>query len=214
MDKSSVLTEIKKSGIVAIIRTDSAETSEKAAEACLAGGIKAIEVTFTLSDAPAVISRLAKRHGDKIIIGAGSVLDPETARTAILNGAQYIVSPCLNLNTVKLCNRYGIPCMPGAMTVKEVVEAMEAGADIIKVFPSEVFGPRIIKAFMAPLPQAQLMPTGGVTLDNVHEWFSAGAVAVGVGGSLIAGYKDGKYSQITQNASDYVAKIKATRHDK
>jgi 2-dehydro-3-deoxyphosphogluconate aldolase/(4S)-4-hydroxy-2-oxoglutarate aldolase len=147
-----------------------------------------------------------------MILGAGTVMDPETARIAILSGAQYVVSPYLNIDTVKLCNRYRIPVMPGAMTIKEVVEGMEAGADIIKIFPGELFGPRIIKAIKGPLPQAQLMPTGGVDLDNVQEWIKAGAAAVGAGSSLTSGAKTGDYASITRKAKEFVAKIKETRN--
>jgi 2-dehydro-3-deoxyphosphogluconate aldolase/(4S)-4-hydroxy-2-oxoglutarate aldolase len=138
-------------------------------------------------------------------------MDAETARTAILAGAQYVVSPYLNLDTVKLCNRYRVPCMPGAMTIKEVVEAMEAGADIVKIFPGELFGPQIIKAILGPIPYAKLMPTGGVSLDNVEEWIKAGAVAVGVGSALTKGAKSGDYEAITRTAQEFIAKIRAAR---
>jgi 2-dehydro-3-deoxyphosphogluconate aldolase/(4S)-4-hydroxy-2-oxoglutarate aldolase len=158
-----------------------------------------------------VIEDLAKAYEGKIIIGAGTVLDPETARIAILSGAQYIVSPYLSRETLKLCNRYQVPCMPGVMTIEGVVEAMELGADIVKVFPGEAFGPGIIKAIKGPLPQASMMPTGGVSVDNVAEWIKAGAVAVGAGGSLTGGAKTGDYASITRLASEFVAKIKEAR---
>ena len=153
----------------------------------------------------------AKYKSGEIIIGAGTVLDPETARAAILAGAEYIVSPCLNVDTVKLCNRYQVACMPGAMTIKEVVECMEAGADIVKIFPGELFGPAIIKAIKGPIPQASLMPTGGVTVDNAGEWIKAGAVAVGAGSSLTAGAKKGDYESITTIARQFIQKIKEAR---
>ena len=138
-------------------------------------------------------------------------MDAETARTAILAGAQYVVSPYLNPDTVKLCNRYRVPCLPGAMTVMDVVECMEAGADIIKVFPGELFGPKIIKAIRGPIPYAKLMPTGGVSLDNVGEWIKAGAVAVGVGSALTKGAKTGDYEAITRTAQEFLARIRAAR---
>jgi 2-dehydro-3-deoxyphosphogluconate aldolase / (4S)-4-hydroxy-2-oxoglutarate aldolase len=144
-------------------------------------------------------------------LGAGTVLDPETARIAILAGAQFIVSPSLNPDTARLCNRYQIPYMPGAGTIREVLEAMECGADIIKVFPGETLGPAFVKAVKAPLPQASLVPTGGVTLENVGEWIRAGSVAVGVGSNLTAGAKTGDFSAITQLAQKFVEKIKEAR---
>lgn len=180
--KQQVVSKIKEGGLVAVIRAENSEQAFRITDACIEGGVAAIEITFTVPGAHDVIKDLSRKYSSgEIIIGAGTVLDPETARAAILSGAQYVVSPCLNTETVKLCNRYQIPCMPGAMTVKEVVECMEAGADIVKVFPGELFGPAIIKAIRGPLPQAQLMPTGGVSLDNVSEWIKAGAVAVGAG---------------------------------
>jgi 2-dehydro-3-deoxyphosphogluconate aldolase/(4S)-4-hydroxy-2-oxoglutarate aldolase len=138
-------------------------------------------------------------------------MDAETARTAILAGAQYIVSPYFNVETVRLCNRYRIACMPGAMTIKEVVEAMESGVEIVKLFPGELLGPAFIKAVRGPIPQVQLMPTGGVTLENVGDWIRAGAVAVGVGGNLTAGAKKGDYGSITTIAREFIGKIREAR---
>ncbi len=212
MKKSEVLKRITDCGVVAVVRAENAEQAVKIADACAAAGIAALEITFTVPGAADVIKELAKVYNKgEIIVGAGTVLDPETARAAILAGAQYIVSPCLNVETVKLCNRYQVACMPGAMTIKEVVDAMDAGADIVKVFPGELFGPKIIKAIKGPIPQATLMPTGGVSLDNVHEWISAGCVAVGVGGNLTAGAKTGDYASITEIGKQFVAKVKEAR---
>ncbi|NLW46191.1 MAG: bifunctional 2-keto-4-hydroxyglutarate aldolase/2-keto-3-deoxy-6-phosphogluconate aldolase [Firmicutes bacterium] len=210
--KEKVLAEIKRVGLVAVVRAESSEQAVKITDACIAGGVAAIEITFTVPGAHRVIEELAAKYqSGEIIIGAGTVLDPETARIAILSGAQYIVSPCLNLETVKLCNRYQVACMPGAMTIKEVVESMEAGADLVKVFPGELFGPAIIKAIKGPLPHAPLMPTGGVSLENVSQWIKAGAVAVGVGGKLTAGAKTGDYNSITAIGKEFVAKIQEAR---
>jgi len=144
-------------------------------------------------------------------LGAGTVLDPETARIAILAGAQFVVSPSLNPETARLCNRYQIPYMPGAATIREVIEAMECGAVIVKVFPGETLGPAFVKAVKGPLPQASLMPTGGVTLENVGEWIKAGSVAIGVGSNLTAGAKTGDFSSITHLARQFVEKIKEAR---
>ena len=172
-----------------------------------------IEVTMSVPGAIDVIKELAVYcNREEITLGVGSVLDPETARAAILAGAEYVVTPCLNPSVIKLCNRYQVPSMPGAMSVKEVVEAMEAGADIVKVFPGELLGPQFIKAVHGPIPQAPLMPTGGVAVDNVREWFAAGAVALGVGGSLTAGAKTGDYAAVTAAARLFVEKIKEARN--
>ena len=146
-----------------------------------------------------------------IILGAGTVMDAATARIAMLSGAQYIVSPYLDLETLKMCNRYRVAMMPGVMTVREAVMAMENGAEILKVFPGDLFGPKIIKDIRGPIPYAKMMPTGGVNADNVGEWIKAGAVAVGAGSSLTAGAKTGDYKQITETAKKFVANIKAAR---
>ncbi len=212
MDKEKVLTRISDVGIVAVVRAKNSEEAIKISDACLEGGVAAIEITFTVPRADKVIEDLAKRYPNgELILGAGTVMDPETARMAILCGAQYIVSPCFNADTVKLCNRYRVPVMPGAMTITEVVTAMEAGADIVKVFPGEAFGPKIIKAIKGPIPQAKLMPTGGVDVSNVGEWIKAGAVACGAGSSLTAGAKTGDYAAITKAGKDFVAAIQAAR---
>lgn len=212
MDKEKVISKICDVGIVAVVRAESSEQAKKIADACIEGGVAAIEVTFTVPGAHKVIEELAKTYSsEQLILGAGTVMDAETARVAILSGAQYIVSPYLNLETVRLSNRYRIPCMPGAMTIKEVVEAMEAGADIIKIFPGELFGPKIIKAIKGPIPYAKMMPTGGVDIDNVGEWIKAGAVAVGAGSSLTAGAKTGDYASITKMGKEFIKRIKEAR---
>ncbi|KYZ76834.1 ketohydroxyglutarate aldolase [Anaerosporomusa subterranea] len=212
MPKLQTLGKMTDCGLVAVVRAENSEQAIKIADACAAGGIAAIEITFTVPGAAKVIEDLAKVYqSGEIIIGAGTVLDPETARIAILSGAQYVVSPSINLDTIKLCNRYQIPIMPGAATIKEIVEAMEAGADIIKVFPGEAFGPSFVKAVKGPLPQAPLMPTGGVGLDNVADWIKAGCVAVGVGGNLTGGAKKGDYQSITDIAKQFIEKIRVAR---
>ena len=139
------------------------------------------------------------------------MLDPETARAAILAGAQFVVSPSLSPETARLCNRYQIPYLPGASTVTEVIKCLECGADIVKVFPGETLGPAFVKAVRGPLPQASLMPTGGVSLENVGEWIQAGCVAVGVGGSLTAGAKTGDFQSIAQMSRQFIAKIREAR---
>ncbi len=209
--KIEVLKKIVESGLVCVIRADTPDQASRIAEACALGGVAALEITFTVPGASGVIEHLAKNLAGKIIVGAGTVLDPETARIAILSGAQYIISPSLNPETARLCNRYQIPYMPGAGTIGEVVLAMECGADIVKVFPGEILGPTFIKAVKGPLPQASLMPTGGVSIENVSKWIEAGSVAVGVGGNLTAGAKTGDYASITSLAKQFVEKIKEVR---
>jgi 2-dehydro-3-deoxyphosphogluconate aldolase/(4S)-4-hydroxy-2-oxoglutarate aldolase len=209
--KIEVLRTITASGLVAVIRAESQDHAERIAEACALGGVAAIEITFTVPGASGVIEHLAKKSTGQILLGAGTVLDPETARIAILAGAHFVVGPALNPETARLCNRYQVPYMPGAGTIREVIEAMECGADIVKIFPGEILGPAFVKAVKGPLPQASLMPTGGVTLDNVADWINAGAVAVGVGGNLTAGAKTGDFASITQLARQFVEKIKEAR---
>ncbi len=212
MDKEKIITKICDSGIVAVVRAKDADQAIRIADACIEGGVPAIELTFTVPGAHHVIEELAKKYTpDQIILGAGTVMDSETARIAILSGAQYVVSPYFNLDTVKLCNRYRTACMPGAMTIKEVVEAMEAGADIVKLFPGEAGGPGMIKAIRGPIPYAKIMPTGGVDVNNVAEWIRAGAVAVGAGSSLTAGAKTGDYAAITAMGREFVKRIKEAR---
>ena len=212
MKKIEVLKRIVEGGIVAVVRADSEEKAEKISSACIQGGIKAIEVTFTVDGAANVIHSLRSKFSkEELLIGAGTVLDPETARIAILNGAEFIVGPSFNPQVALLCNRYAIPYLPGCMTIKEMVTAMESGADILKVFPGSVFGPDFVKAVKGPLPYANLMPTGGVSLDNVALWIKNGAVAVGVGGELTAPAKTGDYQQITVLAKEFVSKIQEAR---
>ncbi|MFJ7977089.1 bifunctional 2-keto-4-hydroxyglutarate aldolase/2-keto-3-deoxy-6-phosphogluconate aldolase [Peribacillus sp. JNUCC 23] len=213
-NKWEVIKKITDSGLVVVVRANDADEAKKITEACLKGGAAAIEITYTVPGATQVIEELAKEYQNEIIIGAGTVLDPETARIALLSGAEYVVSPYLNEETLKLCNRYQVPCMPGVMTVDGVVKAMELGADILKVFPGEAFGPNIIKAIKGPLPKSSLMPTGGVSLDNVGQWIKAGAVAVGAGGSLTASAKTGDYKTISSLAEQFVQKIKEARLEK
>ncbi|MET0647063.1 MAG: bifunctional 2-keto-4-hydroxyglutarate aldolase/2-keto-3-deoxy-6-phosphogluconate aldolase [Pyrinomonadaceae bacterium] len=212
MPKLDILRRIMDAGLVAVVRAESGGEARKVADAVLAGGCPAIEMTFTVPGAHRVIEELAKAYKpSELILGAGTVLDPETARIAILSGASYVVSPSLNPETVRLCNRYQVPVMPGAMTIRDVIEALELGADVVKLFPGEAFGPAIIKAIKGPLPQAPLMPTGGVDLSNVAEWIKAGAVAVGAGGSLTGGAKTGDFDSITKTARAFVEKIREAR---
>lgn len=212
IEKLETLRRIEEVGVVAVVRAENAEMAQKISKACIEGGIPAIEVTFTVPNADKVISTLKEKFTkEELIVGAGTVLDSETARIAILAGAQYIVSPGFDLETAKLCNRYQIPYMSGCMTITEMIKAMEAGADVIKLFPGSAFGPSFIKDVKAPLPQAPIMPTGGVSLENVDQWIKNGCIAVGVGGKLTAGAATGDYESITEIAKQFVAKVKEAR---
>lgn len=213
MKKLQVLTRIKECGVVAVVRADTKEEAVKISEACVKGGIQGIEVTFTVQDADQVIRELASlyQNNDKVVIGAGTVLDATTARIAILAGAQFVVSPTFDELTAKLCNLYQVPYMPGCMTLTEMKRALEAGVDIVKLFPGSVAGPDFVKAVKAPLPQVNLMPTGGVSLDNIDQWIGNGCVAVGVGGNLVAPAKTGDYDRITEYAEQYVQKVREAR---
>jgi 2-dehydro-3-deoxyphosphogluconate aldolase/(4S)-4-hydroxy-2-oxoglutarate aldolase len=205
MGKYDIIKRITDVGVVAVVRAETKEEAIKIAQACIDGGLPAIEVTFTVPHADEVIKILAQTFTkEELIIGAGTVLDSETARIAILSGATYIVSPGFQKETAMLCNRYQIPYMPGCLTITEMITAMEYGVDIIKLFPGSAFGPSYIKAVNGPLPQANIMPTGGVSLSNIDEWVKAGVVAVGVGGELTGPAKKQDYEGVKQNAKAFV----------
>jgi 2-dehydro-3-deoxyphosphogluconate aldolase / (4S)-4-hydroxy-2-oxoglutarate aldolase len=213
MKKIRVLTKLSEGGVVAVVRADSKEEAIHISDACISGGIKGIEVTFTIDGADAVIKQLVSHYQNNqdVVIGAGTVLDAATARIAILAGAEYIVSPCFDKETAKICNLYQIPYMPGCMTITEMKNALEYGVDIIKLFPGNAFGPEFVKAVKAPLPQVNIMPTGGVNLENVNQWIKNGCVAVGVGGNLTAPAKTGEFEKITEMARLYVRKVQEAR---
>jgi len=209
--KDWVLNRLREGGIIAVLRANGVDEAISMAEACMDGGIYAIEVAYTTPSAQKVIESLVTRYSEACI-GAGTVLDSETARISMLSGAQYIVSPYLDEGTMKICNRYRVPCLPGAMTIQEVVRALELGADIIKIFPGELHGPSFLKSILAPLPQAELMPTGGVTLANISDWFQAGAVALGIGGALIGRGEDKNYESIKSRAQKFVHEVQVVRN--
>ncbi|HOO26355.1 MAG TPA: bifunctional 2-keto-4-hydroxyglutarate aldolase/2-keto-3-deoxy-6-phosphogluconate aldolase, partial [Clostridiales bacterium] len=204
MDKELVLERICQSGVVAVVRAQSPDRALRIAQACLEGGISAIELTFTVPNAGEVIEELAKRYkSDEMLLGAGTVMDAQTARHAMMCGANYIVSPYFDEETVKICNSYRLAVMPGVMTVREAVLAMRTGADILKVFPGELFGPAIIKAIRGPLPYAKMMPTGGVTVENAGDWIKAGAVALGVGTALTGPADNEDYEAVKNRAEQF-----------
>ncbi len=214
MNKAEILKRIREIGILPVLRAASVDEAVALAEAIEAGGITALEITMTVPDAIEVMRSLKRRAGDRILIGAGTVLDPETARACILAGAQFIVSPALNVKTIEICHRYSIPIIPGALTPTEVVTAWEAGADVVKVFPcSALGGAKYLKSLKAPLPHIELIPTGGVSLSTAAEFLSAGAFALGVGADLVnpKAIAEGKPELITQTAKEYVEIIRKAR---
>ncbi len=185
MSRETTLKRILDSGIVAVVRAESAERLVEVVRALAEGGVAAVEITFTVPDALEVIARVRRELGDSIVLGAGTVLDPETARAALLAGAEYIVGPSLNLDVIRLCRRYDKVVMPGALTPTEVVAAWEAGADVVKIFPSDLGGAPYLRALRGPLPQVRMMPTGGVDLTTADSFLKAGACCLGVGSSLV-----------------------------
>lgn len=213
MTRHDALDLVVDSGIVAILRADSGEQLAAVAERLFAAGIRAIEVTFTVPGVLDVIRDVRRRLGDRILLGAGTVLDAETARAAILAGAEFVVSPVVRPEIIALSHRYDKLVMPGAFTPTEVLTAWEAGADVVKVFPAEVGGPSYIKALRGPLPQIRMLPTGGVNLENIGQFFKAGAVAVGLGSALVPrdALRAGNLDRIAELASQYVARVREAR---
>ncbi len=204
---------IQQCGVIAIVRTKSSGQLLEIAEAIRAGGIDVIEFTMTTPNALQTISQVADKSGDDVLLGAGTVLDPETARAAILAGARFLVSPSLNLRVIEMCNRYSVIAIPGAFTPTEIVTAWEAGADFVKIFPATPVGPGYIKDLLAPLPQLRLVPTGGVSLENTGDYIRAGAAAVAVGSNLV-GKKlvdEKRFDQLRETAQKYVAAVRGAR---
>ncbi|MGM0523415.1 MAG: bifunctional 2-keto-4-hydroxyglutarate aldolase/2-keto-3-deoxy-6-phosphogluconate aldolase [Bacillota bacterium] len=213
MDKKQVLDKITESKIVAVVREETIEAAEQVSKACILGGVKAIELTFTLKNVTKVIDKLsnAYREDESVLIGAGTVLDAKTARMAIDAGAAFIVSPGFDQETALLCNTYGVPYVPGCISITEMLTALKSGVEVIKLFPGSALGPDYIKAVKGPLPHIKIMPTGGVDLDNVSEWLEKGAIAVGVGSNLTSLKKLKSLEAITDEAARYVEKVNAVR---
>ena len=205
--------KLENAGVIAVVRGETVEEAIKASNAIVKGAITGIELTFTVPNADHAIAELAANYkkDPTIVIGAGTVLDAVTARLAIMAGAEFIVSPCFDKETAKICNLYQIPYLPGCMTITEMKTALTYGADIVKLFPGSAFGPSIVKAFKAPLPHLNIMPTGGVSLANMQDWFAAGVVAVGVGGNLLAPAAIGDFEKVTEVATQYADKLKSIR---
>lgn len=213
-DKKHIMDRLYDCGLIPVIRTDDKHQAMALAEALFDGGLATIEVTMTVPGVLRIIEDLRKLFGDKALIGAGTVLDADTARMAILAGAEYIVTPCLDEETITLCNRYSKPAVPGAMTPTEILKAWSLGADLIKVFPADlVGGPKYIEALKGPLPQVAVMPSGGVTLDNAVDFMRAGANILSVGGGLIdrSIIKRMDYQALTRRTETFVKLIAETR---
>lgn len=208
LKKYEMLNRIGESGLVAVVRAESADQAKRITQACIEGGCAAVEITFTVPFAHRIIEELANTYSEKeIILGAGTVLDPETARIAILSGAKYVVSSSLNVETAMLCNRYAVPYMPGCMTLAEITKAIEYGVDVVKIFPGDILTVNFIKDVKGPMPYVNMMPSGGVDVQNAGEWIKAGCFALGAGSSLIGGVKKGDYASITRIAKEFRQEI-------
>src|SRR5207244_468180 len=213
MSKEKYLRQVLDCGIVAVVRSPDSLQLVEVARALADGGVSVIEITMTVPEALDVVRAVRKALGDRILLGAGTVLDPETARAALLAGAEFLVAPTVNLDVIRLCRRYDKLVMPGAFTPTEVLTAWEAGADIVKVFPADVVGPAFFKALRGPLPQVKLMPTGGVDLTTAADFLKAGAVCLGVGGQLVDPkvVAAGDFARITELAKQYVEIVRKHR---
>ena len=213
MAKAEVLKSLKEIGLVPVLRAESVEKALALAEAIAAGGVTVLEITMTVPGAIQVMRKLAEQRPD-ILIGAGTVLDPETARACILEGAQFVVSPALNPKTIEMCHRYSVAVLPGALTPTEIVTAWEAGADVVKVFPASALGgAKYLSSVKAPLPQVELIPTGGVSLATAKDFLEAGAFALGVGADLVnaKAMAEGKPEIVTESARKYLAIVREYR---
>src|SRR5215212_1541104 len=214
MNKQDVLRRVAEVGVVPVVRATSAEEAMQVIDAIRAGGISILEITMTVPRAVRVIEQVADRYGAEVVVGAGTVLDAETARACILAGAAFVVSPSLNTGTIELCRRYSVACMPGALTPTEVVAAWQAGADVVKVFPCGALGgAKYLKSLKAPLPQIEMIPTGGVSLSTAAEFIEAGAFALGVGADLVntKAIREGRAQEVTEAARAYVEAVRRAR---
>ncbi|HHT47775.1 MAG TPA: bifunctional 4-hydroxy-2-oxoglutarate aldolase/2-dehydro-3-deoxy-phosphogluconate aldolase [Firmicutes bacterium] len=211
MNKEEVYRTLFETKVVAVIRVDNSANLLEAATALHKGGVRALEITMTSPGALDAIKEANEKLDDDVVIGVGSVLDPETARAAIIAGVKFVVSPVLNLDIIRMCQRYSITCIPGAFTPTEILRAWEAGADFVKIFPATRLGPSFIKDIKGPMPQVKLTPTGGVNLDNAAEFIKAGASFVGAGGSLVKKQliADKKWDQLTALAAQFIEKVKS-----
>jgi 2-dehydro-3-deoxyphosphogluconate aldolase / (4S)-4-hydroxy-2-oxoglutarate aldolase len=213
MSRTSHLRQVIDSGIVAVVRTPDSRQMVEVVSALAEGGVTVVEITFSVPDALDVLKQVRQTLGNRVLLGAGTILDAETGRAALLAGAEYLVSPTLNLDVIRMCHRYDKLVMPGALTPTEILTAWEAGADIVKVFPAEVVGPAFFKAMRGPLPQIRLMPTGGVDLTTAAAFLQAGACCLGIGSQLVEprAIADGNFARLRDLARQYVAVVRQAR---
>jgi 2-dehydro-3-deoxyphosphogluconate aldolase/(4S)-4-hydroxy-2-oxoglutarate aldolase len=213
MSKESQLRQVLDCGIVAVVRSPDSQQLVEVARALADGGVSVVEITMSVPGALDVLRQVRQSLGDRVLLGAGTVLDPETARAVLLAGAEYIVAPTVSLDVIRLCQRYDKLVMPGAFTPTEILTAWEAGADIVKVFPADVVGPAFFKALRGPLPQVRLMPTGGVDLTTAAAFLQAGACCLGVGGQLVEpkAVAERNFDRIRDLARQYVAVVRQAR---
>jgi 2-dehydro-3-deoxyphosphogluconate aldolase / (4S)-4-hydroxy-2-oxoglutarate aldolase len=213
MSKETQLRQVLDCGIVAVVRAPDSRRLVEVVRALADGGVTVVEITMTVPDALAVVREVRRELGDRVLLGAGTILDPETARAALLAGAEYLVAPTLNLDVIRLCRRYDKLVMPGALTPTEILTAWEAGADVVKVFPAEVVGPAFFKAMRGPLPQIRLMPTGGVDLTTAADFLRAGACCLGLGSQLVEprAVAEADFERIRDLARQYVDVVRRTR---
>ena len=214
MNKAEIVKQIEDIGLVPVVRASSADEAMQVIEAIKAGGVNVLEITMTVPGAVRVIEKVADKYGSDVLVGAGTVLDPETARACMLAGARFIVCPTLNLATIEMCRRYSVPIMPGALTPTEVLAAWTAGADVVKVFPCGALGgASYIKSLKAPLPQIEMIPTGGVSVKTAADFIKAGSMALGVGADLVdtQAIRDGNARAVTEKAREYVRLVQEAR---
>ncbi len=208
LKKYKILNQLHENYLVAVVRGNDEDETKKIVDENIKGGFKNIEITFTVPNAEEVINQVHKQYGDDIVLGAGTVLDAATAQIAINKGAQYIVSPHLDTNISKLCNVYSIPYLPGCSSATEIIEALRYGSDLIKLFPGGQLGAGFIKDIKGPVPNVELMPSGGVNLDNVSDWIEKGSFAVGIGGDLTKEFTGNNYEVISEKAQKYVEAVR------
>ncbi|MGO2093774.1 MAG: bifunctional 2-keto-4-hydroxyglutarate aldolase/2-keto-3-deoxy-6-phosphogluconate aldolase [Mammaliicoccus sciuri] len=208
MKKYKILNQLHENYLVAVVRGNDEDETKKIVDEIIKGGFKNIEITFTVPNAEEVINQVHKQYGDDIVLGAGTVLDAATAQIAINKGAQYIVSPHLDTNISKLCNIYSIPYLPGCSSATEIIQALRYGSDLIKLFPGGQLGAGFIKDIKGPVPNVELMPSGGVNLDNVSDWIEKGSFAVGIGGDLTKEFTGNNFEVISEKAQKYVEAVR------
>lgn len=213
LQKYEILNEMKSGCLVAVVRGESKEDAVEISKQAFLGGIRSLEVTFSTPGAEEAIAELVKTGDPNMIVGAGTVLDAQTARIAIMKGARFIVSPHFSSDIATTCNRYAIPYLPGCGSVTEIMQALECGVDVVKIFPGSLMGPGFIKDVKGPIPHVEIMPSGGVNIDNIDQWLNNGAFAVGIGSALTKGVANGDYSSVQEVARQFASKLASVRKE-